>query len=158
MTNKTTNPIDRLKTALLVILFFLGLWLVLSWKTEDNSTLDRAVKELNKTEQENQKLNDSVEDLDKRLKQEVKKNPALADEKTTRTIEQELLRSLAGLKITNVDIENDKYFRGLEKKKRIEKILIDAGLMKKFEKSYIPKSETPTQQTPPTGRLLDQIR
>ena len=92
------------------------------------------------------------------FEQEVKKNPALADEKTTRTIEQELLRSLAGLKITNVDIENDKYFRGLEKKKRIEQILIDAGLMKKFEKAYTPKSETPTQQTPPTGRLLDRIR
>lgn len=69
---------------------------------------------------------------------EVEKKGLEAGGAQTRTLTQELLRQV-GLKISPIDVELQEKFMESEKRRALETLLGEAGVTKKFERTYIPK-------------------
>ena len=70
-----------------------------------------------------------------------KEKPLEVEKRTTRTVGQEIARSLFGLKATPFNIEREQQKREWEMRKKLEDFLIGAGIMKKFERGFIPKEK-----------------
>ena len=58
--------------------------------------------------------------------------------KQQRTLMEELLRNV-GAKIQPIDVDIQETYMEWEKKKALENLLREAGILKQFEKSYVPK-------------------
>jgi hypothetical protein len=68
-----------------------------------------------------------------------KEQPLEAEKRTTRTVGQEIRRGLFGLKVLPFNLERERMKREYELRDRITELLIDAGVVKKFERAFIPK-------------------
>lgn len=62
---------------------------------------------------------------------------AIFSDDTTDTTK--ILQSTTGLKPRPIDLETVEYFRNRNKQKELENLLIRAGVLKRFEKTYVPK-------------------
>jgi len=69
----------------------------------------------------------------------IKEDPQKASFRTTRTPTQELLRGFAGIKTTPFNLEAEKFKREKELRERLEKLLISAGVVKEFKRTFVPK-------------------
>src|SRR3990167_1400644 len=70
---------------------------------------------------------------------ELEKKGVEAGGAQTRTLAQELLRQV-GLKISPIDVELQEKFIESEKRKALETLLGEAGVTRKFERPFVPKS------------------
>lgn len=70
---------------------------------------------------------------------ELEKRGVEAGGAQTRTLAQELLRQV-GLKISPIDVELQEKFMESEKRRALETLLGEAGITRKFERTFIPKS------------------
>jgi hypothetical protein len=61
----------------------------------------------------------------------------LSDDKTSGAVK--FLYGVMGAKAKSVDIENEKYWRDRESQDNIEKALEDRGLLKQYQRAYVPK-------------------
>ena len=73
------------------------------------------------------------------FEKEAKEQPLEAEQRTTRTVSQEIRRGLFGLKVLPFNLERERMKRERELKDEITEYLIDAGIIKKFEIPFIPK-------------------
>jgi len=69
----------------------------------------------------------------------IRKDPKAATFRTTRTPTQELLRSFAGIKTTPFNLEAEQMKREKELREKLERLLISAGVVKEFKRTFVPK-------------------
>ena len=67
-----------------------------------------------------------------------KERPLEVERRSTRTIKQELLRAFLGLKVTPFDFERQAAARDKELRERLQRLLIEAGVMAEFTIPFIP--------------------
>lgn len=68
-----------------------------------------------------------------------KERPLEVERRTTRTVKQELLRAFLGLKVTPFDFERQAAARDKELRERLQRLLIEEGIMAEFTIPFIPK-------------------